>query len=303
VLRPTLVTPPVHKWLDDPQGEPLHLIIELNTEYPGGLMMARVLVEDFVRKTAPHGLDRNLAGAQHSFVFAQLKPFELAEVLQKDSVAGLVAQSQAPDPPLNAGQVVQRGSRAIRKVWESTRVRPQTTVSIRTVKADAAHAAFTALGHGITWAVLDSGIQADHPHFTPHDTLNVAPPLVHRSFLPRADGTLFSPVQDEFGHGTHVAGIIAGAATTASNSLVARQSVDATGRNPEFHLHPVGPISGMAPKCKLLSVRILDDVGNGDVTAVINALEWLIQLNGDGTKPLVHGVNLSAGYLPDPETY
>jgi serine protease AprX len=303
VLRPTLVTPPVLKWLDDPNGESLHLIIELNTEYPGGLLAARILVEDFVRKTAPHGLDRNLSGAQHSFVFAQLKPSELAAVLQKDSAAGLVAQSQALDPPLNPGQVVQRGSRAIRKVWESTQVRPQTTVSIRTVKADAAHAAFTALGHGITWAVLDSGIQADHPHFTQYGTLNVPPPLVHRSFLPRADGTLFSPVQDEFGHGTHVAGIIAGAATTTSNSLVARQSVDATGRNPEFHLHPVGPISGMAPKCKLLSVRILDDVGNGDVTAVINALEWLIQLNGDGTKPLVHGVNLSAGYLPDPETY
>jgi subtilisin family serine protease len=59
----------------------------------------------------------------------------------------------------------------------------------------------------------------------------------------------------------------------------------------------------MAPMCKLMSVRILDDSGVGDVTAVINALEWIIQLNGDGSKPLVHGVNISAGYLPDPENY
>jgi pimeloyl-ACP methyl ester carboxylesterase len=92
-----------------------------------------------------------------------------------------------------------------------------------------------------------------------------------------------------------VAGIIAGGAMPNGNSLVARQSVDASGRNPEFHLHPVGPICGMAPKCKLLSLRVLDDLGNGDVTSVINALEWLIQLNGDGSSPRVHGVNLSAG--------
>jgi serine protease AprX len=304
VLRPTLVTPPVLKWLDDPRGEPLHLIIELNTKYPGGLMAARVLVEDFVRKTAPHALDRNLPGAQHSFVFAQLKPLELAAVLEKDSVAGQLAQTRDSDAPLNVEPVVHRESRAIRKVWESTPIRPLTTVSIRTVKADAAHAAFTALGQGITWAVLDSGIQAGHPHFTHFATLKVAPPLMHRSFAPpRADGTQFNPLEDEFGHGTHVAGIIAGGSIPNGNSLVARQSVDASGRNPEFHLHPVGPICGMAPKCKLLSLRVLDDLGNGDVTSVINALEWLIQLNGDGSSPRVHGVNLSAGYLPDPETY
>jgi serine protease AprX len=304
VLRPTLVTPPVLKWLDDPRGEPLHLIIELNTKYPGGLMAARLLVEDFVRKTAPHGLDRNLQGAQHTFVFAQLKPFELAAILEKDSVAGRLAQARDPSAPLNVEAVVHREARAIRKVWESAPIQTLTTVSIRTVKADAAHAAFTALGQGITWAVLDSGIQADHPHFTQFANLKVAPPLTHRSFAPpRPDGSQFNPLQDEFGHGTHVAGIIAGSATPSSNSLVARQSVDASGRNPEFHLHPVGPICGMAPKCKLLSLRVLDDRGNGDATAVINALEWLIQLNGDGSSPLVHGVNLSAGYLPDPETY
>jgi subtilisin family serine protease len=298
-----LVTPVILKWLDEPNSAPAHLIIELNTEYPGGLAAARMLVRDFVYRIAPRGLDRDLPGAQHSFVFAQLGPTELADVLKMDSAAGLTAQVHAPDPPLNAEQVVHRESRAIRKVWDSNQVRPQTTVSIRTVKADAAHAAFSAFGQGITWAVLDSGIQADHPHFARYATLKVAPPLYHRSFIPRGDGSLFGAEEDEFGHGTHVAGIIAGATEKPDESLVALQSVDPTGRNPEFHLHKVGAISGMAPRAKLLSLRVLDDSGNGDVTAVINALEWLIQLNGDGSKPLVHGVNLSAGYLPDPETY
>jgi serine protease AprX len=85
--------------------------------------------------------------------------------------------------------------------------------------------------------------------------------------------------------------------------FAAQQSVDETGKQTEYHLVPVKRIRGMAPMCKLLSLRVLDDSGVGDVTAVINALESIIQLKGDGSKPLVHGVNISAGYLPDPENY
>jgi subtilisin family serine protease len=59
----------------------------------------------------------------------------------------------------------------------------------------------------------------------------------------------------------------------------------------------------MAPKCKLLSLKILRADGGGDVTAAINALEYVMQLNGYGQHILVHGVNMSAGYLPDPRWY
>jgi serine protease AprX len=304
-LRPTLVTPPLLSWLGDPDGSARHLIIELNTEFPRGLLAARALVEGFVYTVSPTALARNLPpGAMHPYVFAELKPAELLRVLEQDSAATQIMQVQTRQMPLNREPVVNWFVRAIRKVWESDPIRPLTTVSIRTVKADAAHAAFTALGQEITWAVMDSGIEASHPHFQPYRTLDVVAPLEHRSFLPsRPDGTPYDPTRDEFGHGTHVAGIIAGASAPGSDPRVARLSVDSRGTNPEFHLHRLGAISGMAPQCKLLSVRILDDSGNGDAISVISALEWLIQLNGDGTKPLVHGVNLSAGYLPDPEVY
>lgn len=303
-LRPTLVTPPLFSWLSDPNAAARHLIIELNTEYPRGLLIARALVEGFVHVAWPESLGRNLPGAQHPFVLAELIPSQLLQVLEADSAAAQAMQLQIKEAPLNNEPVVNRFARAIRKVWESPAIRPLTNVSVRTVKADAAHAAFTAFGQEITWAVLDSGIDATHPHFATYRTLDVTPPLEHRSFAPvRPDGTAHDPRRDEFGHGTHVAGIIAGGSAPPSDPIVARLSVDATGASSEFHLHRLGAICGMAPRCKLLSVRILNDLGNGDVTAVINALEWLIQLNGDGTKPLVHGVNLSVGYLPDPEVY
>jgi subtilisin family serine protease len=82
--------------------------------------------------------------------------------------------------------------------------------------------AIVMLRRGITGAVLDSGIQAHHPHFTLFDTLKVARPLVHRAFPPRRpDGTASSPLQDEFGHGTHIAGVIAsGACQTARDGTV-----------------------------------------------------------------------------------
>ena len=43
---------------------------------------------------------------------------------------------------------------------------PQIDRSAPTVKADAAWRAYDARGRGIVWAVIDSGIDACHPHFS-----------------------------------------------------------------------------------------------------------------------------------------
>jgi subtilisin family serine protease len=63
-------------------------------------------------------------------------------------------------------------------------------------------------------------------------------------------------------------------------------------------------ISGMAPFCKLLSLRALEDDGSGEVSSIIAALEYVHRMNNYGRPPLrVHGVNISIGHYYDPEWF
>ena len=71
--------------------------------------------------------------------------------------------------------------RAIHHVWPDFKIRSCITQSIATIKADAAHRSFTAFGHGITWAVIDSGIQGDHPHFRLNENIDPSSPY-HADF-------------------------------------------------------------------------------------------------------------------------
>ena len=98
--------------------------------------------------------------------------------------------------------------RSIHRVWPDFPVQLHVDASCVTVKADAARRSFNAFGSGIVWAVVDTGIDGTHPHFQGHHTLDDpqvkrAAPGLHRRGRPR--------LTDEAGHGTHVAGIIAGA--------------------------------------------------------------------------------------------
>jgi serine protease AprX len=308
-LRPTLIAEPLLGTLrDDKEGKRrYHIIVDLNTRFPGGVEEARERVLEIIGgiDQDPHVLERNLKGALHPFVFAELTRPQIYDLLSREFELAEDDRAKHGGETADQREGLHRQYRAIFKIWESAQIHPLTTVSIRTVKADAAQTAFTALGDGIVWAVLDSGIEETHPHFAKYGNLLLTPPLRHRTFVPSVNGGAPwpSPLKDEFGHGTHVGGIIAGASGDGADPYAAQQSVDETGHPTEFHCHPIGPIRGMAPKCKLLSLRVLNELGSGDVTAVINALEWIIQLNGDGSKPQVHGVNLSAGYLPDPQNY
>ena len=63
-----------------------------------------------------------------------------------------------------------RGGSVIYRIWEDTEIDVSLNKSLATVKADAAQRSFQAYGQGIVWAVLDSGIQGDHPHFAKRET-------------------------------------------------------------------------------------------------------------------------------------
>ena len=112
------------------------------------------------------------------------------------------------------------------------------------MKVDAARTTFAAWGEGIVWAVLDSGIDGKHPHFKKYKNLDLQSPLEHRDFT---GGD--SPLTDEFGHGTHVAGILAGYAKHSRSVPLsgARRSRDESGQT-LYDPVTITEISGMAPQ-------------------------------------------------------
>jgi serine protease AprX len=166
-----------------------------------------------------------------------------------------------------------------------------------TVKADAARVSFSALGDDIVWAVLDSGIHAAHPHFK--DAANVL--TDDNALKPMNFSDSGDPLEDAFGHGTHVAGIIAGDFGGKDVYAVTRFR-DKDGEI-QHKAETVPRMTGMAPRCGLLSLKVLEDDGKGLASNLVSALEYIQELNGYGRRLRVHGVNISVGYNFEPEWF
>jgi serine protease AprX len=109
---------------------------------------------------------------------------------------------------------------------------------------------------------------------------------------------------DKFGHGTHVAGIIAGGVLAPRDpKLVAVRSRMDADQTIVVDTQPMDSITGMAPFCKIVSMKVLDDRGQGDVARIIAALDAVQRINDNGRQNLIHGVNLSLGYEFDPRWF
>ena len=192
----------------------------------------------------------------------------------------------------------------VHKIWLNHAVGRFVFESGRTVKCDAARAAFSAAGEGIVWAVADTGIDGTHFHFRKARTLVLPNGLQHMDFTPSGD-----PLRDDDGHGTHVAGIIAGEAICcpaaapdpdSPDNIVVQRKV----RNSDTEIGEVedatrSAISGIAPLCKLVSLKVLDQGNNGDVGLLLAALGYIQKVNDNGRNLRIHGVNLSLGYTFD----
>ena len=194
--------------------------------------------------------------------------------------------------------------RTIHHIWPDFELRSCITRSICTVKVDAAQRSFTASGDGITWAVMDTGIDALHPHFKLHANIDAASPF-HADFTDAPGGA--KPLQDDFGHGTHVAGIIAGEQSLKEGSdptrmLVILNELDENGKKVTYK-KSLELVSGMAPKCKLVSLKVLDEFGIGKASSVMAAISHVQLLNGHGRHLKIHGVNLSLGHSFDPKWF
>lgn len=284
---------------DDP-NEVFDVIIDPNLDFSGGREKACERIRDLIgeARAAADPDPRVRFDTAHPYVFARLTRRMIREITKRDAAQAVnTAASVAPAP---GKQRLSGGGRAIYRIWEDMEVRAFLTNSIATVKADAARLAFSAEGKDIVWAVIDSGIDATHDHFKPYLNLNLSLPLSHQDFTSGGN----SPLTDGFGHGTHVAGIIAGAMEEEkSPQAIIRTRDDATDEIASI-IRPLGrSIRGMAPQCKLISMKVLEEDGSGKASAVIQALAEVQKLNDFGRRIVVHGVNLSLGYPFMPEWF
>ncbi|HKH50058.1 MAG TPA: S8 family serine peptidase [Thermoanaerobaculia bacterium] len=172
--------------------------------------------------------------------------------------------------------------------------------SVTTINADNARKVFGATGQDIVWAVLDSGIDAGHIHFRKHENLDLRSPLSHRDFTADGPG---EPLHDAHGNGTANASIIAGEVTEQDLEIVVKaRGRDAANEKTTDLLRPHA-IAGMAPQAKLLSMKVLDEKGNGKTSTILEALQEIQEINGYGRMIRVHGVNLSLGFEFDSEQF
>jgi serine protease AprX len=107
-------------------------------------------------------------------------------------------------------------------------------------------------GRGVGVAVLDTGISGDHPDFWTGGQSRVIASAVTNPCARNAN--------DQVGHGTHIAGLIAG------NSL----------NHPGIRT-TAGRYMGVAPRANLISVKVSDDDGDTTVLDVIYGIQFAIE--------------------------
>ncbi|MCI1192225.1 S8 family serine peptidase [Calidifontimicrobium sp. SYSU G02091] len=121
-------------------------------------------------------------------------------------------------------------------------------------------------GDGVRVAVLDTGVDLNHPALASRLARTAGGAVLGRDFVdldadPREEGS----VDDAgFGHGTHVAGLVALA----------------------------------APQARIMPVRVLDEGGQGNAWVLAEALAWAVDPDGNpATDDGAHVVNFSLGTL------
>ena len=169
-------------------------------------------------------IDRALP-ALHMMAVRQRKASAGAVLVSLDDRAARAATTAAALPP---------------KIWLDRRRKPLLDRSVPQIGAPAAYArGFT--GAGVTVAVLDTGVDTTHPDLA-------GKVATAETFIDDGLGT-----SDVFGHGTHVASIVAGTGAASQG---------------RFH--------GVAPDATLISGRVCDQSGNCPDSAILAAMEWAV---------------------------
>ena len=152
---------------------------------------------------------------------------------------------------------------------------------------DGAHAYWNAgyTGQGVGVALIDSGVTPVDGLTTPGKVVN-GPDLSFESQNPSLE------YLDTFGHGTHMAGIIAG----RDSEVTSVSSSDTT------------HFLGMAPNAQIVSLKVADALGQTDVSQVLAAIDWVVQHQNDNgmnirVLNLSYGTDSDQSYVLDPLAY
>lgn len=271
------------------------IVIELRTDSGVPLSTAIAELRMGVMIAASESADADVRSTG-SYVMAALTRDEILALVSWDGDKGA--------RPAAGRQEAKTAPRSfINRVWPNFEVTATIHRSVITTKADAAVRAFDATGDGIVWAVLDTGIDAKHKHFATYATLDLPSALTPKSFV---RGTADEDaLRDPNGHGTHVAGIIAGGqtATPRGRRIAAATWYRTAEGDTGVQRVQLDRISGMAPEAKILPLKVLRDDRTGDLASLLEAIEYIQELNRWGRELNVHGVNLSLGYPFDPSWF
>ena len=193
------------------------VVIDLNLEHQSGRDVARQWVEDNVEVAKANvsvnddeqRINTAKSALSKQYLFARLEGRVIKELVRLDAASAskqaddaAAAQKSKPSgadtrrvgrQKVRSKRVIETDTalsptqfRAIYRIWPDFPISPCITKSLATVKADAAQSSFSAVGTDITWAVMDSGLQATHPHFAMHSNIDPASPL-HADFTDTAE--------------------------------------------------------------------------------------------------------------------
>jgi len=118
-------------------------------------------------------------------------------------------------------------------------------------------------GKGVGVAVIDTGVSPHYDLVKPHNRIVAFKDLLGNREIP----------YDDDGHGTHVAGIIAGNGYTSCK------------------------YTGTAPCADIIAIKALDESGNGTESDILAALQWIIN---NGRRYNIRVINLSLGIKVEP---
>jgi serine protease AprX len=162
----------------------------------------------------------------------------------------------------------------VRHISEDVVMNKSDEFTVKSSLTDVAWSQFSGRGDGIAVAVLDSGIK-QRPDLLMAGS-GSSRIIANVSVVPNDSST-----DDPCGHGTHVAGIIAGNGSSSEGSNYYRT----------FY--------GIATNVNLVNVRVLDANGQANVSTVIQGIEWVINNRASHN---IRVINLSLGH-PVGESY